>query len=199
MDWCAGALHADGHAPMQFDPRSPEYPSSMARSPRLLPPPPSRAEQRILSDANDVYIESVLKARGLENAFSLVVTNPASFNDAGRLEIRPHQPVDKPHSSSLCPPNLCKGAILSKWLDELQPSCCVYVGDGGGDFCPATRLRVGDTVLARRAPHDSLLRKCRNNKGRIKAKVVEWGGASDPRGEALRRGMEGALPAGEKI
>ena len=54
-------------------------------------------------------------------------------------------------------------------------------------------------MQARRAPHDSLLRKCRNNKGRIKAKVVEWGGASDPRGEALRRGMEGALPAGEKI
>lgn len=199
MDWCAGALHADGHAPDAIRSTLAGVPILDGALAAVAAAAAVGAEQRILSDANDVYIESVLKARGLEDAFSLVVTNPASFNDAGRLEIRPHQPVDKPHSSSLCPPNLCKGAILSKWLDELQPSCCVYVGDGGGDFCPATRLRAGDTVLARRAPHDSLLRKCRNNKGRIKAKVVEWGGASDPRGEALRRGMEGALPAGEKI
>ena len=84
--------------------------------------------------------------------FSTVVTNPAEFDDAGRLHVRPHQPDETPHACPHCPINLCKGAVMERWLEELAPSRCVYVGDGGGDFCPSTRLRSGDAVLARRAP-----------------------------------------------
>ena len=76
-------------------------------------------------------------------------------------------------------------AGVMRWLDELRPATCIYVGDGGGDFCPATKLRPGDTLLARRAPHDGLLRKCRAAKPKLSARVVEWGGSKDSAAEAL--------------
>ena len=63
----------------------------------------------------------------------------------------------------------------------------------GGDFCPATRLREGDTVLARRAPHNSLLKKCRAEARSIRARVVEWGGTADASALALTDSMRRAL------
>ena len=85
--------------------------------------------------------------------------------------------------------------MLERWLAELQPTTVVYVGDGGGDYCPATRLREGDTLLARRAPHNGLLRKCRAAPSSLRAKVVEWGGAADASGDGLRAGMRAGLAA----
>jgi pyridoxal phosphate phosphatase PHOSPHO2 len=193
MDWAVGELHAAGHAPSAIHGSLAAVPVLDGALQAVAAASAAGAEQRILSDANTVYIGSVLESRGLAREFADVVTNPASFDEAGRLRVSPHQPANEPHRCPNCPPNLCKGAVLARWLDELAPATCVYVGDGGGDYCPATRLRAGDTLLARQAPHDGLLRKCRAAPRKVRAHVVEWGGAADAAGEALHRGMEAAL------
>ena len=194
MDWCAGELHSAGHAPQAIREALAAAPMLDGALGAVAAARAAGAEQRILSDANEVYIETVLRSRELTSDFPVVVTNPAKFDEAGRLHIQPHQPLDQPHRCPNCPSNLCKGAVLQRWLDELSPARCVYVGDGGGDFCPATKLRPGDTLLARRAPHDSLLRKCRGAPSRVRARVVEWGGAADASGAALSAGVASALP-----
>lgn len=133
------------------------------------------AEVRILSDANTEYIYSILRARGIETGFSIIETNGAMFSETGRLRISPHGA----HSCELCPPNLCKGAVLTRWLREAGDVRCIYVGDGNGDFCPATMLRAGDSLLARGKPHDALLKRCKQKRAGIKAQVVEWGEEDD--------------------
>ena len=158
MDWALGELHKDGHAPEAIGKALASLPILDGATAAVRLGAAAGATQRILSDANTVYISTILEARGLADVFPVVETNPASYDAAGRLRVRPHQPAELPHACALCPPNLCKGAVLQQWLSE-QPSRCVYIGDGGGDFCPATRLRAGDVLLARAAPHDSLLQK----------------------------------------
>ena len=94
----------------------------------------------------------------------------------------------------MCPPNLCKGGVLSSWLAAFPVTpLCVYVGDGGGDFCAATRLAAGDVLLARRAPHDRLLQMCRSppRGTSVRASILEWSGADD--GASLREGFVAAL------
>ena len=151
------------------------------------------AEQRILSDANTVYIATILEARGLSGVFTTIETNPAAYDDDGRLQVRPHQSGQQaPHGCPLCPSNLCKGQVIDRWIAELKPKRCIYIGDGGGDFCPATRLRNHDFVLARQAPHDSLLRKCQASDD-VSATVLKWGGRRDAAGTALEEGMRQAL------
>ena len=189
MDWAVGELHARGHKPQAVRETLSRAPLLSGALEAVAAAREAGAEQRILSDANDVYIATVLRAKGLEGAFAHVETNPAEFDGAGRLRIRPHQPADAPHACPNCPPNLCKGAVLERWLKELAPAMCVYIGDGGGDFCPATRLRVGDTLCARQAPHNALLRKCRAQPRRVRARVVECGGSADAAGAALREGV----------
>mmetsp|Transcript_16212 Transcript_16212/g.27003 ORF Transcript_16212/g.27003 Transcript_16212/m.27003 type:complete len:254 (-) Transcript_16212:157-918(-) len=147
------------------------------------------AEQRILSDANSFYISSILEAQGLQAAFALIETNPAETSN-GRLRVMPHHPAhEAPHECPNCPPNLCKGRVLERWLRERPNSRCVYVGDGGGDFCPALRLRRGDALMVRQYPHDGLLLRIRSGAKSIVAHVREWGGAADVDGLALADGF----------
>ena len=195
MDWALGELHANGHSAAAISEALAKLPvlgGALAAVKLCLS---VGAEQRILSDANTVYINTILEARNLTDAFAVVETNPASYDDSGRLHVRPHQPADvAPHGCPMCPSNLCKGAVLDGWLAALKPERCVYIGDGGGDFCPATRLRATDFVLARAAPHNSLLRKCRAaGPETVAATVLEWGGDADADGSALEEGMRRAL------
>eukprot|EP00455_Lapot_gusevi_P054149 TRINITY_DN8609_c0_g1_i5.p1 TRINITY_DN8609_c0_g1~~TRINITY_DN8609_c0_g1_i5.p1 ORF type:complete len:195 (+),score=33.31 TRINITY_DN8609_c0_g1_i5:210-794(+) len=116
------------------------------------------AHQLILSDSNTVFIDSVLRARNLRDFFpdEWIFTNPAVF-EGERLHVETFQPADQPHQCPLCPLNLCKGQVLSKILSEADQkeenvrkfARVVYLGDGAGDFCPASRLRSCDLVLAR--------------------------------------------------
>ena len=193
MDWSVGELHKAGHTPQAIRKALVGIPVLGGALAAFDAAKAAGAQQRILSDANSVYISTILEARGLSDAVPVVVTNPAAFDDEGRLHIKPLVPKELPHACPRCPPNLCKGAVLESWLEELRPRRCIYVGDGGGDFCPATRLRPQDVVLARQSPHDGLLRKCRTE-GQVQAEIVEWGGDADAEGAALRAGMEKAVP-----
>lgn len=194
MDWAAGELHGrHGVTPAQIRqilqtiPIMPKVHQAVELAARW------GAEQNILSDANSVYISTCLAEPLRATAhFSRVETNPAHFDAAGRLRIRPHQPASTSHGCPNCPPNLCKGAVLQLWFDERPSRRCLYVGDGKGDFCPASRMRRGDVLFARRAPHDCLLSMARASDG-VVAQIIEWGGEDDPDGAELLAGFEASL------
>ena len=56
--------------------------------------------------------------------------------------------------TGVCPPNLCKGLVISQELfgesGQLPSGRVIYVGDGTGDLCAAMRLRETDVLLVRR-------------------------------------------------
>eukprot|EP00927_Polykrikos_kofoidii_P071504 TRINITY_DN67769_c0_g1_i1.p1 TRINITY_DN67769_c0_g1~~TRINITY_DN67769_c0_g1_i1.p1 ORF type:complete len:292 (+),score=39.04 TRINITY_DN67769_c0_g1_i1:51-926(+) len=112
-------------------------------------------EQVVLSDANTFFIEACLQRLGIRNHFSQVISNFGEFDDKGRLHITEFS-RGVPHGCPLCPPNLCKGAVLEQLRASKRPDRIIYVGDGGGDFCPACDLRPGDSVLCRAPPSPPL-------------------------------------------
>lgn len=99
----------------------------------------------IVSDANTVYIESMLAHHQLSGHVTKLVTNPAHWEPLSettyRLRVQPYHPADQqPHACANCPVNMCKGVILDELRREHPSARVLYIGDGGGDFCPATRL-----------------------------------------------------------
>jgi pyridoxal phosphate phosphatase PHOSPHO2 len=83
----------------------------------------------------------------LKDHFTSVFTNPAHFDDTELLNVSwYHSKEAGPHGCSNCQVNMCKGSILTQVLEEkskqdLHYESILYVGDGEGDYCPATRLR----------------------------------------------------------
>ena len=206
MDWVVSELHAVGHTAADMEAALGRVPVLSTVLSAVTLAQERGAELRILSDANTLYIRWILAALGLSDVFSMTVTNPAEVDPDGRLRISPHQPSEgAPHGCLHCPSNLCKGAVMQGWLDEMGSAARVaYVGDGGGDFCPCTRMARGDTVFARRKPHDRLLRKCRQlprrpGAARVVARVVEWGDPDDG-GPSLADGFRAFFePAGDDV
>jgi pyridoxal phosphate phosphatase PHOSPHO2 len=118
----------------------------------------------ILSDANRVFIDSILAHHGLTGLFDAVVTNPAWFCGE-RLVIEPYWQFDAPSGGHgcarpQCPLNMCKGRLLREalrlgWSDRHpQPASgavgragaaspsrrVMYLGDGAGDLCACMQL-----------------------------------------------------------
>lgn len=134
---------------------------------------PPTITQYILSDANEVYIQSFLAAHNLSPVFDgRVVTNPAHFSEDGCLIIEPQTPPTTPHNCPHCPVNLCKGRALKSWALSGQ---IMYVGDGGGDYCPSLCLPSSGVVFAREG--FPLAQKCAANPPQ--AKVVLWSSWKD--------------------
>ena len=90
-------------------------------------------EQRILSDANSVFIGEVLRPR-VSSALAAVATNFGEWEPYARedhddhathnddiLRVAPYQPRDRTPRCPRCPENLCKGAVLDAWRAELRP------------------------------------------------------------------------------
>jgi pyridoxal phosphate phosphatase PHOSPHO2 len=107
----------------------------------------------ILSDANEVFIGTILRFHGIEGLFDSVTTNPARFVKTSDdlpelLEIGPYQPKGTPHGcTGLCPINMCKGKPLKAMglakpggVDVDSTTPVLYVGDGTGDLCPCLLL-----------------------------------------------------------
>lgn len=135
----------------------------------------------IISDSNTVFINRWLKSKKLEHLVSRIFTNPAWFDDDGRMR------VDMYHVQRTCDlstVNLCKGRILMDYVEERreqgkQFERIVYVGDGKNDLCPILRLSRADLACPRKdyvlikilskLPHDLSL----------KAKVLSWKDGTD--------------------
>uniref|UniRef100_A0A7S4BEG8 Uncharacterized protein n=1 Tax=Chrysotila carterae TaxID=13221 RepID=A0A7S4BEG8_CHRCT len=195
MDWAVGALQDAGHSVEAMRTAQSRIPVLRGALEAVRLSAAAGAEQRVLSDANELYINWILEAIGIAPSFSAVETNGASVDATGRLRVSPHQPTTQPHGCPLCPANLCKGAVIERWLAsfETRPRV-IYVGDGGGDFCAVTKLAADDVLLARQAPHDRLLAKVKQPPEgyAVAAKVFEWSEADD--GAALAAGFAAALP-----
>ncbi|KUF96794.1 Meiotic recombination protein DMC1 [Phytophthora nicotianae] len=141
------------------------------------------AEVKVISDGNTFYIESMLQHRELSEHVKEVFANPVEHEtlDDGRtrLRIRPyHADHLDPHGCTWCPTNMCKGSILDSIRNGKAYSRVIYVGDGTGDFCPASRLTENDVVLARSHlvngnPY-GLQRRINENPGIVHAPVVSW-------------------------
>lgn len=95
-----------------------------------------------------VFIEQILQQCGVNNVFSSVYTNPASFDADGCLSLKPFHQQDWCEISSV---NMCKGHILDDHRQRGKPTydLVAYVGDGANDLCPSLRLSPTDLVFAR--------------------------------------------------
>ncbi|KAL7686731.1 putative HAD superfamily protein [Plasmopara halstedii] len=146
------------------------------------------AHVKIVSDANSVYIESMLTHHHLEQSVSEIVTNPASFelmtNGRTRLHVRPYYAKSlQPHGCKWCPSNMCKGQIIDNMRKSYPYTTVLYVGDGSGDFCAATRLTKNDVVFARENEANGhsfgLIDRIDQYPTMVKAAVVPWSTGED--------------------
>jgi pyridoxal phosphate phosphatase PHOSPHO2 len=146
----------------------------------------------IVSDASEAFIGCFLEKNELQPLIEKVITNKSWYSqEDGQspvLRVKPHHPEDEPpHGCPLCPRNLCKGQVLREHLDLLgnckdSDDCwrVLYVGDGGGDFCAAHKLREHDVLFARDDPSvpsaRGLVRRMEREKDRypVRAQVVTW-------------------------
>ncbi|KAK1422509.1 hypothetical protein QVD17_25682 [Tagetes erecta] len=136
---------------------------------------------RIVSDANTLFIETVLKHLGVLECFSEINTNPSIIDDQGRLRILPYHDFHKSsHGCALCPPNMCKGKIVEKVQSTFtteEKKTIIYLGDGAGDFCPSLKLAERDYMMPRKDfPVWDLI--C-ENRHLVKSEVHEWTNGED--------------------
>lgn len=135
----------------------------------------------IISDSNSVFIDYAIEKYDLRNIVDKVYTNPAKYDDQGKLTIEFYHTQDW---CNLSTENLCKGHILDEHVknakDHAEFSHILYIGDGSNDLCPALRLYENDYVFPRK--QYSLWKKlkkigCLDNEAtdlELKAKIVEW-------------------------
>jgi pyridoxal phosphate phosphatase PHOSPHO2 len=71
----------------------------------------------IVSDANEVFIRSMLDHHRITSYFTEVHTNRAEWEhhddtSNNRLRLRPYHPLEaEPHGCEWCPTNMCKGRV----------------------------------------------------------------------------------------
>ncbi|KAL9225603.1 hypothetical protein vseg_001508 [Gypsophila vaccaria] len=129
---------------------------------------------RIVSDANTLFIETILHHLGIRDRFTEIHTNPSYVDEEGRLRIFPHHDFVKfpLGCGNPCPPNMCKGEVIKRILSEEGNKTVIYLGDGAGDYCSSLKLRDGDHVLPRKNfPVWDLISR---NPSLIRAKIHEW-------------------------
>jgi len=113
----------------------------------------------VLSDANDVFIRSVLaRAPGGGLFPTSVISNPLTWEGGegeglGRGQcpssppplptLRPRRSATDPHGCPRCPPNLCKGVeALAVAAAAPRGAAFVVAGDGANDVCPCLSLHA---------------------------------------------------------
>jgi len=133
-----------------------------------------------LSNANQVFINTILKDKNLERLFDIIITNPAEWRGDGLLAVRRRvDPEGTQHSCQVgCSPNMCKGEELEAFLKDKEPyDKMIYIGDGSNDFCPILRLRAQDVTLARLARGLEQRIKSEGEAAGLKCQVEYWEGA----------------------
>jgi pyridoxal phosphate phosphatase PHOSPHO2 len=100
-------------------------------------------EIAILSDANTVYISTILKHLGMDHLVTEIITNRGFFEDSGRLRVeRFWKESEEPHGCpNGCAPNLCKGKELKRLMSLKAYERVYYLGDGRNDYCPSVHLK----------------------------------------------------------
>ncbi|KAF3439577.1 hypothetical protein FNV43_RR17855 [Rhamnella rubrinervis] len=131
---------------------------------------------RIISDANQFFVKTILQHHGVLGCFSHISTNPSYVDEEGKLRIFPYHDLNlPPHGCNLCPSNMCKGFVIDQIrvsASESERRRFIYIGDGTGDFCPSLKLRSEDFVMPRK--DFPLWKHIHSNKKLIKAQIHEW-------------------------
>jgi len=128
----------------------------------------------IISDSNSVFIEHILKERKVDHLVDRVFTNPATWNEEGKLVIQPYHHQE---TCTLSTKNLCKGQILEDYISSSGASFSFvcYIGDGKNDFCPSLRLASSDLVCVRDGYSlEKYIPQMVEKGHKIKAEVLGW-------------------------
>lgn len=124
----------------------------------------------LLTQANGLYPPTY-------ELFTEIVTNPATIEDNGLLNLRRRIPADGPqHGCEVgCSANMCKGEELEAYLERhggrSSYDRLIYLGDGSNDFCPVLRLGKNDIALVRKGM--GLERRIRDEGG-VQCDVRYW-------------------------
>ncbi|KAJ8452139.1 hypothetical protein Cgig2_016720 [Carnegiea gigantea] len=145
---------------------------------------------RLISDANQFFIETILKQHQLLDYFTEIITNPtqlAPLTDSFSPEVT-QQYFVKPFNLQsltevivvlpLIDSSIVKGMILERIqakADENGKKTFIYLGDGGGDYCPSLRLGRDDHVMPRKG--FPLWDRIQSNPSLVQAKIHEWSSA----------------------
>lgn len=128
----------------------------------------------IVSDANAVFIREPLENANLFGLFEKIFTNPATFDDQGRLNMTP---FTEQTSCKLCRKNLCKGDVLRRFIKESSTtySFIAYVGDGPNDFCPMLTLGPSDLAFPRKDYYiEKVIAKKASEGLNLSARTISW-------------------------
>lgn len=122
----------------------------------------------ILSDANNLFIETILKENNLLDKFrGKIITNETFIDERGVIKIKPYYLENKedkmPYNCAYCvidcaEPSICKRELLKDLIErkKSQMECLdneihvVYGGDGKNDFCPGLILGMEDFYFPRK-------------------------------------------------
>jgi pyridoxal phosphate phosphatase PHOSPHO2 len=192
-----GELHSNGIRPDHIKHTLSKLPlaPAMAETLRFLKEE-ANADIYILSDANTVFINELLEAKKVRHYVTDVISNPAYFDEAGRLHIqRRIKKNDLPHGCDIgiCAENICKGKEMNLLLSQQQYERVIYVGDGRNDYCPSTKLSPKDFVMCRKnralekllkqkfaePDQDGFYSKIEEAHPAVQAQVVYWDEAHD--------------------
>jgi pyridoxal phosphate phosphatase PHOSPHO2 len=122
----------------------------------------------IVSDANNLFIEWILKKNEVYEYFDKIVTNSTDIikeNDIEYIQVNKYMKHDCINN---CPENICKGLIV----EDIERNRVVYIGDGSNDFCPLTKLNDQDSVFARN--NFPLQKRIINEKEKLKLSIHYW-------------------------
>lgn len=105
----------------------------------------------IISNANTLFIEWILKHHKIDNLVDAVYTNPSYINEEGLLVLG----VAHEHDCDICWHNQCKTKSMKSFVEEKIEkndgySNIHYFGDGINDICPVINLGKEDYGFVRR-------------------------------------------------
>jgi len=135
----------------------------------------------IVSDANQFFIETILKHHRVNHLVHQIYTNPALVHcDNNSLHLTHYcAHINVPHQCLTCPVNMCKGEIIERLISQevdqqadSNETFIVYVGDGSNDFCAAKRLGQNDLLFARRGYR--LEKHILQSEEKLRCKVEYW-------------------------
>eukprot|EP00759_Apiculatamorpha_spiralis_P045898 PhF_6_TR42653/c0_g1_i3/m.64232/K13248/PHOSPHO2; pyridoxal phosphate phosphatase PHOSPHO2 len=130
----------------------------------------------IISDANALYIQSILENESFTDVFTNVFTNPTRVDTGGRVRV---SPFSTGHTCHVCTTvNMCKGDIYEGTLLKHREADghTVFVCDGRNDLCLVLRLSAGDYALVRKGDSYGLWKhvKERMDAHEVRCTVVFW-------------------------
>ncbi|KAI9339875.1 phosphatase phospho-type [Obelidium mucronatum] len=134
----------------------------------------------IVSDANTIYIDEILKAKNAREYITEIITNPGTWDETGRLHVtRRIKPPQTHNCPGVCSVNLCKGSEMLARIENYD--MVLYGGDGRNDHCPMTKLKANRDIAFARKGHslEKLLNSDQKHVEAIQARLVWWTEADD--------------------